>query len=66
MQNIVLPGGSTIFQYFTQWLKHDLKQLIDHQLEASVTVIASGNAQKVGEHIRLLALHLSNVTVIRC
>ena len=66
MQNIVLSGGSTIFQYFAQRLKHDLKQLVDRRLEASVTVIASGNSQKVGEHIRLLALHLSNVTVIRC
>ena len=53
MQNIVLSGGSTIFQYFAQRLKRDLKQLVDRRLEASV--IASGNAQKVGEHIRLLA-----------
>ena len=64
MQNIVLSGGSTIFQYFAQRLKRDLKQLVDRRLEASV--IASGNTQKVGEQIRLLALHLSYVTVIRC
>ncbi len=58
MQNIVLSGGSTMFQHFGQRLKRDLKQLVDRRLEASA--VASGSAQKVGEHNRLLALHLSH------
>jgi actin-related protein len=58
MQNIVLSGGSTMFQHFGQRLKRDLKQLVDRRLEASV--VASGGALKVGEHNRLLALHLSH------
>jgi actin-related protein len=29
MQNIVLSGGSTMFQHFGQHLKRDLKQLVD-------------------------------------
>ena len=58
MQNIVLSGGSTMFQHFGQRLKRDLKLLVDRRLEASVA--ASGSAQKVGEHSRLLALHLSH------
>ena len=47
-----------MFQHFGQRLKRDLKQLVDRRLEASV--IASGSAQKVREHIRSLALHLSH------
>jgi actin-related protein 3 len=41
----VLSGGSTMFQYFGQRLKRDLKQLVDRRLEASA--ISSGSAQKV-------------------
>ncbi|KAG6374464.1 actin actin-like protein [Boletus reticuloceps] len=44
-KNIVLSGGSTMFQHFGQRLKRDLKQLVDRRLEASVT--ASGSTQKV-------------------
>jgi actin-related protein len=57
MQNIVLSGGSTMFQHFGQRLKRDLKLLVDRRLEASVT--ASGSALKVGANNWLLALHLS-------
>jgi actin-related protein 3 len=46
MQNIVLSGGSTMFQHFGQRLKRDLKQLVDRRLEASV--ISSGSTTKVG------------------
>lgn len=35
-----------MFQHFGQRLKRDLKQLVDHRLEASA--ISSGSAQKVG------------------
>lgn len=44
-KNIVLSGGSTMFQHFGNRLKRDLKQLVDKRLDASVT--ASGNMQKV-------------------
>jgi actin-related protein len=44
-QNIVLSGGSTMFQHFGQRLKRDLKQLVDRRLEASV--VSSGSTQKV-------------------
>lgn len=44
-QNIVLSGGSTMFQYFGQRLKRDLKQLVDRRLDASV--MASGSVLKV-------------------
>jgi len=43
-KNIVLSGGSTMFQHFGQRLKRDLKQLVDHRLEASA--ISSGSVQK--------------------
>ncbi|KAI0001486.1 actin actin-like protein [Russula compacta] len=43
-KNIVLSGGSTMFQHFGQRLKRDLKQLVDHRLELSA--ISSGSAQK--------------------
>lgn len=36
-QNIVLSGGSTMFQHFGQRLKRDLKQLVDRRLEDSAT-----------------------------
>ena len=58
MQNIVLSGGSTMFQHFGQRLKRDLKLLVDRRLEAGA--IASGSALKVGAHDSLLALHLSH------
>ncbi|KAF8994009.1 actin actin-like protein [Cyathus striatus] len=35
-KNIVLSGGSTMFQHFGQRLKRDLKQLVDRRLDASV------------------------------
>jgi actin-related protein 3 len=44
-KNIVLSGGSTMFQHFGQRLKRDLKQLVDRRLDASV--MASGSLQKV-------------------
>jgi len=44
-KNIVLSGGSTMFQHFAQRLKRDLKQLVDLRLDASV--IASGSQQRV-------------------
>jgi hypothetical protein len=55
-QNIVLSGGSTMFQHFGQRLKRDLKQLVDRRLEASV--ISSGSAQKVCvlQHFDFVAL----------
>ncbi|KAF7330453.1 Arp2/3 complex subunit [Mycena venus] len=43
-KNIVLSGGSTMFQHFGQRLKRDLKQLVDRRLDASV--MASGGLQK--------------------
>ncbi|KAK2460899.1 hypothetical protein APHAL10511_007369 [Amanita phalloides] len=43
-KNIVLSGGSTMFQYFGQRLKRDLKQLVDRRLDGSV--LASGSLQK--------------------
>lgn len=45
MQNIVLSGGSTMFQHFGQRLKRDLKQLVDRRLDASS--VASGSVLKV-------------------
>jgi actin-related protein len=47
-KNIVLSGGSTMFQHFGQRLKRDLKHLVDRRLEASA--ISSGSVQKVGIH----------------
>ena len=44
-QNIVLSGGSTMFQHFGQRLKRDLKQIVDRRLDASV--LASGSHVKV-------------------
>ena len=43
-QNIVLSGGSTMFQHFGNRLKRDLKQLVDRRLDASA--LASGSTQK--------------------
>ncbi|KAJ7284829.1 actin-related protein Arp3 [Mycena rebaudengoi] len=43
-KNIVLSGGSTMFQHFGQRLKRDLKQLVDRRLDASV--MASGGVLK--------------------
>jgi len=43
-KNIVLSGGSTMFQHFGQRLKRDLKQLVDRRLDASVQ--ASGSLQR--------------------
>ncbi|KAG6850255.1 hypothetical protein H0H93_015807 [Arthromyces matolae] len=43
-KNIVLSGGSTMFQHFGNRLKRDLKQLVDRRLDASV--LASGSAHK--------------------
>ena len=47
-QNIVLSGGSTMFQHFDQRLKRDLKLLVGRRLEASA--ISSGSALKVSTH----------------
>lgn len=44
-QNIVLSGGSTMFQHFGQRLKRDIKQIVDRRLDASV--LASGSHVKV-------------------
>ncbi|KZT73167.1 actin-related protein Arp3 [Daedalea quercina L-15889] len=43
-KNIVLSGGSTMFQHFGQRLKRDLKQIVDRRLDASV--LASGSHLK--------------------
>jgi actin-related protein 3 len=43
-KNIVLSGGSTMFQHFGNRLKRDLKHLVDRRLDASA--IASGSLQK--------------------
>ncbi|KAJ7034966.1 actin-related protein Arp3 [Mycena alexandri] len=43
-KNIVLSGGSTMFQHFGQRLKRDLKQLVDGRLDARQ--LASGSLQK--------------------
>ncbi|KAF5392200.1 hypothetical protein D9757_001413 [Collybiopsis confluens] len=44
-KNIVLSGGSTMFQHFGNRLKRDLKQLVDRRLDASA--LASGSVLKV-------------------
>ncbi|KAL0059294.1 Actin-related protein 3 [Marasmius tenuissimus] len=41
-KNIVLSGGSTMFQHFGNRLKRDLKHLVDRRLDASA--LASGSA----------------------
>ncbi|KAH6909029.1 actin binding protein [Coprinopsis sp. MPI-PUGE-AT-0042] len=41
-KNIVLSGGSTMFQHFGQRLKRDLKQLVDRRLDQSA--VLSGSA----------------------
>jgi actin-related protein 3 len=43
-KNIVLSGGSTMFQHFGNRLKRDLKQIVDARLDLSAT--ASGSLQK--------------------
>ncbi|KAK0218037.1 actin-related protein Arp3 [Armillaria fumosa] len=43
-KNIVLSGGSTMFQHFGNRLKRDLKLLVDRRLDASV--LASGSILK--------------------
>ncbi|KAI0250252.1 actin actin-like protein [Lactifluus subvellereus] len=43
-KNIVLSGGSTMFELFGRRLKRDLEQLVDRRLEASA--ISSGSVQK--------------------
>ena len=40
-KNIVLSGGSTMFQHFGQRLKRDLKQLVDRRLEVSAQTSGS-------------------------
>ena len=51
-QNIVLSGGSTLYQHFGQRLRRDIKQLVGSRLEASA--VSSGSTQKV----LFLKLHL--------
>ncbi|KAE9401501.1 actin actin-like protein [Gymnopus androsaceus JB14] len=43
-KNIVLSGGSTMFQHFGARLKRDLKQIVDRRLDASA--LASGSVLK--------------------
>jgi len=43
-KNIVLSGGSTMFDHFDKRLKRDLRQLVDRRLEASV--LSSGSLLK--------------------
>ncbi|KAG8756308.1 Arp2/3 complex subunit, actin nucleation center [Ceratobasidium sp. 423] len=43
-KNIVLSGGSTMFEHFGQRLKRDLKQLVDRRISASE--VASGSLQR--------------------
>ncbi|KZV96638.1 Actin/actin-like protein [Exidia glandulosa HHB12029] len=42
--NIVLSGGSTMFDHFGQRLKRDIKQIVDRRIQASET--ASGSAMR--------------------
>lgn len=42
-QNIVLSGGSTMFQHFSQRLKRDLRLIVDQRLDANAA--ASGNVR---------------------
>lgn len=44
LQNIVLSGGSTMFQHFGQRLKKDLRAIVDQRLAASET--ASGSLMR--------------------
>jgi hypothetical protein len=44
LQNIVLSGGSTMFQHFGQRLKRDIKQIVDQRLEMAAA--ASGSAMR--------------------
>jgi actin-related protein 3 len=44
-QNIVLSGGSTMFQHFGNRLKRDLKQLVDRRLD--ISALSSGSSIKV-------------------
>lgn len=45
VQNIVLSGGSTMFEFFGKRLQRDLKQIVDTRITASET--SSGNLMKV-------------------
>lgn len=45
-KNIVLSGGSTMFQHFGQRLKRDLKQLVDRRVDASVDASASATGDR--------------------
>jgi actin-related protein 3 len=40
-QNIVLSGGSTMFQHFGQRLKRDIKQIVDRRLVATAAARGS-------------------------
>jgi len=40
-KNIVLSGGSTMFQHFGNRLKRDLKQIVDRRLDASSNAVGS-------------------------
>jgi actin-related protein 3 len=51
-KNIVLSGGSTMFQYFGQRLKRDIKHIVDRRLDAST--VASGSILKVSYEVRVL------------
>ena len=44
-QNIVLSGGSTMFEFFGRRLQRDLKQIVDARISQSET--SSGNLMKV-------------------
>ena len=58
-QNIVLSGGSTMFDLFGRRLKRDLEQLVDRRLEASA--ISSGSVQKVSAHNMLTSFALITI-----
>lgn len=45
MQNIVLSGGSTMFDHFGQRLKRDLKNMVDRRIADSE--VSSGSAMRV-------------------
>ena len=40
-QNIVLSGGSTMFDHFGQWLKQDLKNMMDRHIVDSEVLSGS-------------------------
>jgi hypothetical protein len=59
VQNIVLSGGSTMFDHFGQRLKRDLKKLVDQRIEASE--VSSKSLIRVCLHPSLLSNALTRL-----